>query len=48
VPSRAGHTWQEVAAISRDREDLDRQLHEWRTEGNTVRPSRATGVPPAL
>src|SRR5713101_10139336 len=30
-----------------DREDLERQLCEWRTEGNTVRPSRATGVPPA-
>jgi transposase len=30
-----------------DREDLERQLREWRTEGNTVRPSRATGVPPA-
>jgi len=30
-----------------DREDLERQLCEWLTEGNTVRPSRATGVPPA-
>ena len=30
-----------------DREDLERQLREWLTEGNTVRPSRATGVPPA-
>src|SRR5712692_7752180 len=30
-----------------DREDLERQLCEWRTEGNMVRPSRATGVPPA-
>ena len=30
-----------------DREDLDRQLREWVTEANTVRPSRATGVPPA-
>ncbi|MGE3957740.1 MAG: IS21 family transposase [Vicinamibacterales bacterium] len=30
-----------------DREDLERQLREWLTEANTVRPSRATGVPPA-
>jgi transposase len=30
-----------------DREDLKRQLREWLTEANTVRPSRATGVPPA-
>src|SRR5262245_7011117 len=30
-----------------DREDLERQLGEWLTEANTVRPSRATGVPPA-
>jgi transposase len=30
-----------------DREDLERQLHEWLVETNTVRPSRATGVPPA-
>jgi transposase len=30
-----------------DREDLERQLREWLTESNTVRPSRATGVPPA-
>lgn len=30
-----------------DREDLERQLREWLTEGNTDRPSRATGVPPA-
>jgi len=30
-----------------DREDLERQLREWLVEGNTVRPSRATGVPPA-
>jgi len=30
-----------------DREDRDRQLHEWLVEVNTVRPSRATGVPPA-
>ena len=30
-----------------DREDLEQQLREWLTEANTVRPSRATGVPPA-
>lgn len=30
-----------------DREDLARQLAEWHVETNTVRPSRATGVPPA-
>ena len=30
-----------------DREDLERQLQEWLIEANTVRPSRATGVPPA-
>ena len=30
-----------------DRDDLERQLREWLTEANTVRPSRATGVPPA-
>ncbi len=30
-----------------DREDRDRQLREWLVEVNTVRPSRATGVPPA-
>lgn len=30
-----------------DREDLERQLREWLTEANTMRPSRATGVPPA-
>jgi len=30
-----------------DREDLERQLREWLAEGNTIRPSRATGVPPA-
>lgn len=30
-----------------DREDLQRQLGEWLTEANTIRPSRATGVPPA-
>jgi transposase len=29
-----------------DREDLERQLAEWLREGNEVRPSRATGVPP--
>jgi hypothetical protein len=26
---------------------MEQQLREWLTEGNTVRPSRATGVPPA-
>lgn len=31
-----------------DREDVERQLREWLTEGNTTRPSRATGVPPAI
>jgi transposase len=30
-----------------DMEDLRRQLREWLDEVNTVRPSRATGVPPA-
>jgi transposase len=30
-----------------DRIDLERQLREWLTEANTIRPSRATGVPPA-
>lgn len=30
-----------------DRVDLAQQLREWLTETNTVRPSRATGVPPA-
>jgi len=30
-----------------DRADLERQLREWLTEANTIRPSRATGVPPA-
>lgn len=30
-----------------DREDRDRQLREWLGEVNPVRPSRATGVPPA-
>ena len=29
-----------------DREDLELQLTEWLREGNEVRPSRATGVPP--
>ena len=31
-----------------DDEDLLRQLAEWHTEVNTRRPSRATGVPPAV
>ena len=30
-----------------DPDDLERQLREWLVETNTVRPSRATGVPPA-
>jgi transposase len=30
-----------------DRADLERQLREWLTDGNTSRPSRATGVTPA-
>ncbi|HEU4938578.1 MAG TPA: IS21 family transposase [Vicinamibacterales bacterium] len=30
-----------------DRADLERQLRAWLTEANTIRPSRATGVPPA-
>ncbi len=30
-----------------DRADLERQLQEWLTEGNTTRPSRATGVAPS-
>ncbi len=30
-----------------DREDLERQLRAWLTEANTVRPCRATGLPPA-
>ena len=30
-----------------DRADLEQQLRAWLTEANTVRPSRATGVPPA-
>lgn len=30
-----------------DHADLERQLREWLTEVNTVRASRATGVPPA-
>lgn len=29
-----------------DREDLERQLRAWLTDANTIRPSRATGVPP--
>jgi transposase len=29
-----------------DRADLEQQLRDWLTETNTVRPSRATGVPP--
>jgi transposase len=29
-----------------DEEDLHRQLHEWLVDGNTKRPSRATGVIP--
>ena len=29
-----------------DRADLEQQLRAWLTESNTVRPSRATGVPP--
>lgn len=29
-----------------DRQDLELQLSEWLREGNEVRPSRATGVPP--
>ncbi len=31
-----------------DRADLDRQLTEWLTEGNTRRPNRATGEIPAV
>lgn len=31
-----------------DREDMLRQLPLWLDEGNRVRPSRATGVPPAV
>jgi hypothetical protein len=31
-----------------DREDLERQLRDWLIEGNMTRPSRATGVPPAV
>lgn len=31
-----------------DRTDLERQLRDWLTEANTTRPSRATGVPPAV
>jgi hypothetical protein len=30
-----------------DRADLERQLRDWLADANTVRPSRATGVPPA-
>jgi transposase len=30
-----------------DPPDLERQLGEWLTDGNTMRPSRATGVPPS-
>jgi transposase len=30
-----------------DRADLERQLREWLTEANTIRPSRATGVTPS-
>lgn len=30
-----------------DRADLERQLREWLTEANSIRPSRATGVPPS-
>jgi transposase len=30
-----------------DHVDLERQLREWLTEANTIRPSRATGVPSA-
>jgi transposase len=30
-----------------DRADLEQQLRDWLTETNTIRPSRATGVPPA-
>jgi len=30
-----------------DRADLERQLREWLTDANLMRPSRATGVPPA-
>jgi transposase len=30
-----------------DHADLEQQLREWLTEANTIRPSRATGVPPA-
>jgi len=30
-----------------DRADLEQQLRDWLTDTNTVRPSRATGVPPA-
>lgn len=30
-----------------DHADLERQLHDWLTDANLTRPSRATGVPPA-
>jgi transposase len=30
-----------------DRADLERQLRDWLIEANTIRPSRATGVPPS-
>jgi transposase len=30
-----------------DRADLERQLHDWLTDANLTRPSRATGVPPS-
>ena len=30
-----------------DRADLERQLRDWVTDANTIRPCRATGVPPA-
>jgi transposase len=31
-----------------DRADVEQQLRDWLTEANTLRPSRATGVPPAM
>lgn len=31
-----------------DRADLEQQLRDWLAEANTIRPSRATGVPPAV
>jgi transposase len=30
-----------------DRADLEQQLRDWLAEANTIRPSRATGVPPS-